>query len=318
MRNLVLLATTATLLSLGAASGTAWAADPLEPIVEAPAPAASGITGYVDLTIGGAWQTYIEGYPDYTYYEGEETEVDLSGSARVAIPVAPKLTVQLDAWANAWTGEGYCDAIECDDDGYDEYDFDGIRGGLAAHLAYLLDDGLVGGLVSVGIRNFNGDDENQWATVALEAVKDMENIRAYVQAGASFAIGGYDADNEEASLFAQGVLAYFIDPDLAVSVNAGIGRWAGQEYDESEIDLTWGARIEKHMEGMPFVLYVGYQGWAYTGGPGVEPDYEWSGVTHGVYAGIRFPFGEGAGTLRDLSGNVGLIDMNPGYGDLPH
>ena len=80
--------------------------------------------------------------------------------------------------------------------------------------------------------------------------------------------------------------------------------------------MTWGARIEKKFEGMPFSVFAAYQGWSWDGSN--DTSWEWSGTSHAILVGLRFAFGDGTETLQDLDNTVGLRDMNSEYGDLPN
>lgn len=300
------------------AASPALATDLMSPIEDVPMMSSGAMpTGYIEVN-AGVDIGQSEHFSDYYSYDDtdEWNEVDIGVSGRVAIPVADPVTLQLDAWALAWRGsDTYCYDYgnTCDDPS----DYDGVSGGLAAHLAYNMDGGLIGGMVSVG--GGNDDGPYGWATAALEAARDMDNFRLYGQIGVSKAISGDDADNNEMDIFAQGVLAYYIDPNLVVSVNVGADSWSGDYGDETGSQVTWGLRLEKKIDGTPASVYVAYQGWAW-GGSGMDPGlYQWDESANAILVGLRFAFGDdGSGTLKDLNSAVGLVDMNPVYGDLPH
>lgn len=279
------------------------------------APAAPGsVAGVVEVRGFGAWGTEEWGYPNDPYGSEEWTEVHLSGSARIAVPVAPQVALQLDAWARGFWGESDCD--ECLPT---HLEYSGNRAGAAAHLAYRLEGGSIGGFVSIGTTGASSDyydDQSGWVAAGLEGVATMGSIRAYGQIGAAKALSGDDGDDDETDVFAQGVLAYYLDPNLRISANAGVSRWTGEINGSEEMGATWGLRVEKKFDDMPVSLFVGYQGWAWDG---TEDDsWEWNGSSHTILVGARFAFGEGTETLQDLDATVGLRDMNPIYGDLAH
>jgi hypothetical protein len=268
------------------------------------------MAGYVELNAAGYF-----GHEDYDPYSdySDWNSVGLNGAARVTIPVADPMILQLDVWGSTWSGNHhYCD------DGCGDWDYTGVMGGLGAHFAYQMNGTLVGLLVSVGgqSNDYWGDDtDGLWVTGAAEAVANMGNMRLYGQAGASKAIGGDDGDDGELDLFAQGALAFYIDPNLAVSVNLGMDHWSSENDDGSQNTVTFGARLEKHFEGTPVSAYLAYQGMAWDG----EDNHSgWSGVSHAVLVGLRFAFGDSGDTLQDLNDSVGLVDMNHIYGDSPH
>ena len=280
-------------------------------VIDAPTPAASSLAGYVEVAVGGHFGNSEWGYPGINYGNDEWNEILLTGAGRAAIPVAPQLTLQLDSWVRSFSGE----TIEClaSEDDCSTYDYSGYRVGGAAHLAHAFDGVVIGSMVSLGAR---GDEDYQewWGTAALEGFVSFDQFRLYGQVGVTRGLTEYPGDNNSTSVFAKGDLAYYVDPNLRVSANAGIDRYTGDEWDREEYSASWGARIEKKFEDTPFSLFASYQGWVWSGEDN-ETSWKWNADSHTIKVGARFAFGQGTQTLQDLDRAVGLKDMNEIYGD---
>lgn len=274
-------------------------------------PTSAGLTGYVDIRGGlmtGHETGEFDGLPEW---ELDWSGYGFGGAGRVAVPLNQAL-VQLDAWFNTW-GRNVtdCDAFDCDEDKW----ISG-NGGIGAHLGSALGDGtMVGGLVSLGFE----DDDTHYGTAALEATSEVGNVRLYGQIGYTGLVNGDGGDTGFHAIYAHGVVGYYIDPNLVVSANVGVSQntWEGDWGTDSENRLTWGARVEKKFDDTPMSAYLAYQGKVWNGDYSEDP-YTWTGSEHAVFAGLRVAFGDGGATLRDLDRSVGLLDLNPVYGDLPH
>jgi hypothetical protein len=265
----------------------------LDPV---PAPQASSIAGYVEASIRGD----ADSYESIDFGKETRTQLHLEGAARVAIPVAPNLSLQLDGWAARVT-ERYDDC-----EGNCEYSYERIGG--AAHLAYVLGDGAtVGALISVGAPYLH--QELVWATGALEGAVTFDNLRLHGQAGISSLVHHDPGYSETFNVFAQGVLAYYIDANLKVSVAAGVSQESWDDGDETVLALNWGAKVEKKLDDSPISLFAAYEGWYWEQGDSV-----WREDSHAIKFGARFAFGNGTSTLQDLDNTVGLKDMNHVYG----
>lgn len=288
------------------AAGVALAA------LSAASPALAANLGYVQLgAIGGVEQELYD-----SGYQYDFNSLALDGAARFTVPIADPFSLQLDIWASSkWVSYTSCYQGSCSD----PYKATVNSGAFATHLAYALDQGTIGGLVST-----NGE----WATAALEAATQLGNVRLYGQVGVSRVIYSYNQDYydeyEETDVFATGVLAYYIDPNLSVSVNAGIdsyNHWEsspGYSFEETQFRTSWGARIEKRFEGTQLSAYLAYQGRSWSGEStnNGQPHNAWTNSQHALLAGLRFALGgDGSETLQDLDNAVGLVDLNPVYGD---
>ncbi len=271
------------------------------------APPSSGIVGYVDIHGG-----FGAGSEDFTAgpFSGtdEWDSKNFGGAGRVAVPVDHFL-LQFDAWFNTWFGSGTETAFF----GSSDYDWSQNQGGVAAHLAWLLDGTMIGGLVSIGSDMSDYRIDGQYANTALEGMVDFENVRLYGQVGYTAAVAG-DATSENVhAVYAHGVIGYYIDPNLVLSANLGVNQYTEDGGEEVFNNLLWGARVEKRFEGTPISAYLAYSGWGWDGS---DPDETWNGTEHGIFAGVRVAFGDSS--LQDLDHTVGLTDMNPIYGDMPH
>jgi hypothetical protein len=258
--------------------------------------AAKSIAGYIEAS--GAYEI-----GEYGGDPGEYTSklYQFGGAGRVAIPMSDVLALQLDAWAVR-------DNFRFDDEDPDYYMH--TFGG-AAHLAYALDDSAkIGTMVSVGARQDFYEDT--WATGAVEGAVAFDSMRLYGQAGASFNLDEDYAYGDVVVAYVQGVLAYYIDPNLKVSASAGVSKEYEDSRDRDVMLVKWGAKLETKLEDSPISLFAAYEGQSWDGTDAVDGD--WDGSTHAIKVGARFAFGDGTSTLQDLDNNVGLKDMNHVYG----
>lgn len=296
-------------LAVASVASPVLAADLILDVAEVQPVVTSGpLAGYIEVGVGGGISNYETDYFGELDYTDEWTEVLLSGAGRVAIPIAPRLALQIDTWLRKAAQKGtYCD-VGCDPWEGHEY-----RAGTGAHLAYALDGAVIGALVTVGTRGTEYGHQI-WMTGAVEGSVSFDRFRLFGQVGASNAISG-DIPDSASSVFAQGVLAYYIDPNLKISGGAGVdsATYENSGGEAEERSANWSLGIEKKFEDMPFSLFAVYQGTALDGSDNVFS--EWRGTSHAFKVGARFAFGEGTETLQDLDNTVGLKDMNPVYGD---
>jgi len=265
--------------------------------------AAPAAQAYFDIGAGGGfgneWGNYFTSY--------SWTQVMFHGAARAAFMLAPNMSLQVDAWANHATGNYTADYGGAPD-------FQTTTPGIAAHLSWHgQDNDLFGAFVSVGQAGYANDEV---ATVGLEAVRWMGRYRLYGQAGYS---QGFNAESGLGDGYVEGVVSYYATPNLVFTgalgydhaslSSAGSDNWAGDE-------MNWLARLEFKKMDAPASFYVVYQGWAWTGS---YPAYSntFNGTQQEVLAGVRVPFG-GGGSIQNLDQQVGLTDMDPMYGDIPH
>lgn len=266
------------------------------------------ISGYVDLHFGPYVGEEDGNYPGGSWEDSWQGGV-FGGAGRAAVVLSPEFTVQGDAWFTGWFGEGSWSNTDSDGD---DYSFDEMQGGIAGHASWRPDASmLLGGFASLGMYA----DWGTFGTAGIEGAIGDEMWRAYGQAGLTAALGGDAGDVNAMDLYARGVLAYYLDPNLSVSANLGVDAFSSDEDGGTTgTGVTWGARLEYKPDSMPFTGYIAYQGWARTGEDN-DPE-DWTVAEHALVVGMRIPFGaDGETTLRAMDDKVGLFDMNPLYGE---
>ena len=306
-------------LGLGALSFSSAVAA-ADPIIDTIAYYPYSISGYVELRIGFDFGDQSGTYDNGAPQSWDETWSGLAfgGAGRAATALTSDLGVQGDVWFNGWFWES-----TISDTGHLPADFTATgsttEGGAAGHLNWRPDSSmLVGVMASLGAEssNFDGDGYGGlYGTVALEGAIGDEMWRAHGQVGVTGALAGDAGVDNVMDLYARGVFAYYLDPNLAVSANLGIDSYSSDANGATtETGFTWGARLEYKPADMPFSGFVAYQGWGWSG----EDDFpsDWSGTEHALLVGMRIPFGaDGATTLRAQDDAVGLYDMNAIYGE---
>lgn len=299
-------------------SSAVAAADPV-PIVDAVALYPYSISGYVELRIGFDFGDESGTYDDGAPQSWDETwqGIVFGGAGRAAAMLTSDFSAQGDVWLNGWAWES-----TISDTGLPA-DFtatgNSMEGGAAAHLSWRPDSSmLIGVLASLGGETwaFNGAGYGgTYGNVGLEGAIGDEIWRAYGQVGVTAALGGDAADDGVMDLYARGVFAYYLDPNLSVSANLGLDSYSSDaDGGTTGTGVTWGARLEYKPADMPFSGFLAYQGWGWSG----EDNFpsEWSGTEHAILVGMRVPFGaDGAATLRAMDDEVGLFDMNAIYGE---
>lgn len=261
----------------------------------ASAGAPSGWAGYIDLgasgIFGGEWGNYFDTF-------GWDGSV-LHATGKVATDLAPSFTVQGDASANYWSERAsYGDT------------WSALFDDFAAHASWHPSaNSLIGGFASYG-----GGDGASYGTFGVEAQHWMGATRVYGQLGFLSQLGS----DETASVpYVEGVLTHYFDPNVAVSVFAGYDHATGDNGTAwAQDDFNLGARLELKPSAAPMTVYVSYLGFGSHGAYAGNDVYNQS--QQQVSFGIRVPLGGGGGTLKALDQAVGLSDMNPWYGEMPH
>jgi hypothetical protein len=227
-------------------------------------------------------------------------------SARAALGLTPLVSVQFDGWTGGWSGHEY----DADTTPYSEdYDYYGGFLGAAGHLTFnMTPTHRWGFLGSIGY----SDEYGTYANIGIEGVHDLDNWRIYGQAGFTRAISGEAELSSSHYVYATALATYYFNPDFAFSGGVGFSRESANGYTDD--DWRWTARLEKKFADLPFTAYLQYQG-LHWNGSNDEPD-SWSGTSHAFMVGFRFTVGRP--TLRDLDQAVGLVDMNPEFGDVLH
>jgi len=294
-------------------AGAAYAADPVaDEAMLYPYPISGYVEAFGGFNAGEQSGSYADPYPDFSTYDEDWQGAVLGASGHAAMRFTPEFSAQADAWATGWFGH-----LSGDDtgDGPYEFDYDNIFAGVGGHLSWRpADYQLLGVFGSLGMVSAQEFATGTHGTVGIEGAIGDEMWRAYGQAGASAGLSGFPADVNSQTLFARGVLAYYLDSNFSVSGNLGVSHSTSDDSGGLTYDAaTWGARLDYKPDGMPLTVFVAYQGWSWSGSD--EYPSDWSGTEHAVVAGLRIPFGaDGATTLRAQDDEVGLYDMNPIYG----
>jgi hypothetical protein len=280
---------------LGGASAQAAPAEPLP------------FAAYFDIRGGGSTGneagTYDGGTDPYTE-DWREGVAHVAG--RAALGLTPLISAQFDTWTGAWQGHEH----DWDDDyGDDEYDYNGSYFGFGGHLTFnMTPNSRWGFLGSVGL----SDEYGTYGNIGIEGVHDFENLRLYIQAGFTPAISGQAQTYSSRYTHVTGLATYYFNPDFALTGGVGFSRENADGYVDD--DTRWTVRLEKKFASLPMTAYIQYQGLHWNGRDD-NPD-SWSGTSQAVMIGLRFTAGRQ--TLRDLDQAVGLVDMNPEFGDVLH
>ncbi|MAZ16933.1 MAG: hypothetical protein CL535_11465 [Ahrensia sp.] len=268
-----------------AIGGVATAADYAEPAAQYQAPL---FFGYVDIHAG-----------HYDYDDGldifDEADGLIGGAARLAVRMSPSFTLQGDLWTN----------MEMSDVN-GSYDYPGA----ALHVTWNPGDGrMLGAMGSIGEDNNRG----RLANIALEGVHEMDRWRFYGQAGYMFGLTGSVDDTNDHYWYGAANATYFQTDNLALSASLGAAK---QSYDfiggPLEVRyINWGLRAEIKHDTVPASAYFAYRGISSKVSSAIG---DGSAVDHRFVVGLRFFFNQS--TLREINRGIGLVDMNPAYGDL--
>jgi hypothetical protein len=260
------------------------------------------------LNLSGGWSsgdeagTYDSAMESYTE-NWKETLAQIS--ARAALGLTPHVSVQFDGWTGEWHGHEY--DTDTTPDAYD-YDYSGRFVGAGGHLTFHAGQNTRWGfLTSIG----NSDDYGTYANFGIEGVHDFNNWRFYAQAGYTNAISGEAQIYSSHYTYVTAAATYYFNPDFALTGGVAFSRENAGSYQDD--DLRWTARLEKKFANLPISAYLQYQGMHWNGGD--DPN-TWSGTSQAFLVGLRFSVG--GPTLRDLDRAVGLVDMNPEFGDVLH
>ena len=286
-------------------AGGALAADPAPviplPVVAAPEQRCETV-GYVDAYVGaGLGREFDPGFRDQ-----EVRWVDLAygGAGRASIQCAPRFSMQLDAWADHWSGiyNTFYQGSPINETQY----FERTTMGVGTHLTFHTGNLQVGPLMSVGTVAGWGT----FANIGIEAAFNTSNLRLDAQAGFTTAVFGPAAADDARDVYAQVGATFYPTPNFSIGANVGV-----DFYNDTtpwfRRTLSWGAKIEFSPQALPIAFYAGYEGWHW--GAGFDTDFDdLYGWEHNFRIGLRFMVG--AETLRELDEAVGLIDENPIYG----
>lgn len=275
-------------LTLAAMSSTAFAADLMidSGVVEAPAAAASTLSGDFEGYVGGLSLTDADETYSFTGYL-------LGGAARVNAWLSDEVSAQFDLSGETLNGG--------DPDG-ESSDYSVLEA--AAHINWRTSDLLLGVFGSVGAMSdsdYAALGDGSFATIGGEAMSTMDQIQLYGQVGYTKGFGDVD---DVSALYARGEIRYFVNPNMMLSANIGAAR---VDYGKSDqIDaVRWGAKAEYRFDDSPISIYAAYQGNYQTES---DEDEEWT--VHTALVGIKFNFG--SDTLEDAAkSGATLHDYNP-------
>lgn len=285
------------------AASPSLAADPVPMqapvmIVVPPAAPPATLAGYVEVFAG-----YARGrdFDDGGELEGTVRLFGFGGAGRVAWQPRPALGLQLDAWAEHWSGRNLCDGEPCNEPFADDIM------GIAAHLWTRIGTASrVGVVASVGTW-----DGGTLANVGGEATYGTAGFRVVVQGGYTFPIAGWPVGDAIRDFYGIVFATLYPRPNLAITANVGLDLFQANCCAYSEIALRWGTRAEFQVGGGPLSVFAAYQGYR---GAENDGDVNW---THVFGVGVALSFGEGG--LRARDGLVGLGDYNAIYGaTFPH
>jgi hypothetical protein len=179
--------------------------------------------------------------------------------------------------------------------------------GTGIHVNLRLDDGMIGGLISVGVSP--GGYNATFLNTALEAQTDFGSFTLGAQAGytqtvSTSATSAFSLEAPD-SWYVHGIARWFANEDLMLSGDAGLAGFSDSVGQSGDV-WRWGGRLEHKLNSTPVSIFVAYQG------------YRWSqqsmlGVMHGVMVGLTLIGGDDSLAAR-YRGTAGLDDRNIFYG----
>lgn len=177
--------------------------------------------------------------------------------------------------------------------------------GAGVHVNKRFDDGLFGGLVSVGASP-NGYNAT-FLNTALEAQKDFGRLTVGAQAGYTQTLASttamYSLQAPDA-WYAHGVARWFATDNLMLAGDLGYAGFTDANSADGDA-WRWGARLEYKLRSAPVSAFVAYQG-VHWRQPGM------TAYLHGVMVGVSLIGGDETLAAR-YRGPAGLEDRNPFY-----
>ncbi len=261
-------------------------------------PAPSTLSAYVQL-----FGAYMYGYhrANDGFNEAREQIPGVGGSGHAAWQATSNVSVQLDLWADRWSGRvfDYCDGEPCGERSWGTW-----RAGGAAHLTYHLPGGLqVGGVASMGYRKgFDG-----WANLGVEVAYNSDRLRLNAQAGYTPPLVEWARDGDVRGYYGHAGVTFYARPTLAVSANAGMDIYRDC-CGFTERTVTFGARVEVQPVGTPMALFAAYQGrfWKNT-------DTGVGDLNQHHFFGVGLSLLVGQDTIQNRDRAVGFSDYNGIY-----
>jgi hypothetical protein len=309
MRKLSVFVIAATATVAFATGGKAADVPPIVPITMAAAEEPAKVAAMVEIFGGGAHMTL--GVVDDPECQGcHNLGLGFGGEGRAAWEISPTLSMQLNVWAEHWSGETNFDGpcIDCDT-------WFANRMGIGTHLTYNSGGFQFGGFASIGTRSaegiFLGVDPATFANFGLEAAFNADRFRLYVQAGYTIPIAPSGlrnlwADEGIREFYGRLVGTFYPNPNIALSANAGVEVVLGTAPWLPGYVLIWGAEAQFQLSGTPLYLLASYQGSLNRN----ADDFQI--VAHVVRLGIGLNVGSPDLQTRDRA--VGLTDYNCTFG----
>ena len=191
--------------------------------------------------------------------------------------------------------------------------------GSAIHGTYQLSDSLyVGPIGSVGQVDYSLAGTSGYGMLGLEAIYFSGDYRLYAQAGQVMAASGVDAHHAVRDNYAILLASYYFNPNLALSGSVGFDRYTSDDQNtwyNPALQTRFGARIDYKPESMPFTLYASFSSSRGNGDFNSGAD-TFKASSNYLYLGLSLPFG--VSTIKDSQRRVGLVDLNPVYGQFDH
>ena len=308
MRRLAVFVIAATATVAFATGGKAADVPPIVPITMAAAEEPAKVTAMVELFGGGTHMTLgVVGDPEC---QGcHNLGLGFGGEGRAAWEISPTLSMQLNVWAEHWSGQSSFE-------GGDENDpWSANRMGIGTHLTYESGGFQFGGFASIGTRSAEGIflsvDPATFANFGLEAAVNANMFRLYAQTGytipsAPSGLRDFWADEGIREFYGRLVGTFYPNPNIALSANAGVEVVLGTAPWLPGYVLIWGAEAQFQFSGTPLYLLASYQGSLSRN----AADFQI--VAHVVRLGIGLNVGSPDLQTRDRA--VGLTDYNCTFG----
>jgi hypothetical protein len=268
MRRLVGVATAATAtVFIGVAANAADVVQivpTVQPTVVAEEPA--NVAAMVEV-FGGFAHMGLGNVNDAGCQGCHDTGVGFGGEGRAALKISPSLSMQLNVWAEHWSGQSTFEGFACDGPCNEPWYVN--RMGVGTHLIYDAGNFQVGGFASVGTRSaegiFIGFPPATYGNFGLEAAFNADRFRLYGQAGYTIPVApsfirDYWASNGMKEFYGRLVGTFYPNPNVALSANVGMEVVAGTAPWLPSRALIWGAEAQFQLSGKPLYFLASYQG----------------------------------------------------------
>ena len=176
-----------------------------------------------------------------------EVGAGFGGEGRAAMQLGPSLSLQLNVWAEHWSGRSFFG--DCRD--WREQPWSVNRMGIGTHLTYDTGSFQFGGFASLGARTsegiFLGFYPGTYANFGLEGAFNAAKFRVYGQAGYTIPLAPVPLRDLWASggirdFYGRLVGTFYPNPNIALSANVGFEILTGTDFWLPANLLTWGCR----------------------------------------------------------------------------